>query len=361
MNADAAAPTRLQPRLDAKPWGGRQLTRYGLPLPAATRVGEAVVTAPESILLDGPLAGRTLDELVRADPAGLLGTRGFAATGGRSVFPLLIKLIDAAENLSIQVHPNDAAAAPLDRLGKTEAYHVLEAVPGAVIGLGLAADASPEAFVAACRAGGQDAETFVRWVPAVPGMTFLIPAGTVHALGAGCLVYEVQQPSDITYRFHDGGRVDAAGRPRDLHLDHGAAVLDAALRPEPIVPLPVESGTGHRQLLAACRLFALERIAVTTGDAVLVRADGSPQALTCLEGSVEVTSPQRVLSLGSSRTAIVGAGSEGVVAAVATSVLLRAWVPDLRTEVIEPARAAGAGDAAIAALSGPLPDLLELL
>jgi mannose-6-phosphate isomerase len=324
-------------------------------------VGEAVVTAPESIVVDGPLAGRTLDELVRADPASVLGSRGLKVTGGRPLFPLLVKLIDAAQNLSIQVHPDDAAAAPLNRLGKTEAYHVLEADPGGVIGLGLRPDVTPEAFVAACRAAGGGADDLVRWIPAVPGTTFLIPAGTVHALGAGCVVYEVQQPSDITYRFHDGGRVDASGRSRELHIDQGAAVLDAAFRPEAISPLSLDSATGRRDLLAACHHFALERVALTAGDAVMVRADGSPQALTCLAGTVEVTSPARIASIAPGQTAIVGAGSEGVVAAVEAAVILRAWVPDLEAEVVAPARASGARDPDIAALSGPLPDLRRLL
>lgn len=361
MIADLAAPTRLDPRLDAKPWGGRKLARFGLPLPDTTSVGEAVVTAPESIVLDGPFTGKTLEALVHADPDGMLGSRGRSATGGRPLFPLLVKLIDAAENLSIQVHPDDAAAAPLNRLGKSEAYYVLEADSGGTIGLGLRSGVTREAFVAACRAARGEAAGLVRWLPAVPGTTFLIPAGTVHALGAGCMVYEVQQPSDITYRFDDGGRVDAVGRPRELHVEQGAAVLQPSFRPEAIAPLPVESGTGRRDLLAACRLFALERITLEAGEAVPVRTDGSAQAITCLEGTVEVTSSTRVASIASGRTAIVGAAIDGAVGAHGSAVVLRAWVPDLQSEVIAPARTAGASDADIAALSGPLPDLRDLL
>src|SRR4051812_28611925 len=119
-------PLILTPRLDSKPWGGRRLAEFGFDLPPNEPIGEAVITAPEAIIADGPHAGRTLGEVVQDDPSAALGARGLTATGNRPLFPLLVKLIDAAEDLSIQVHPTDQFAESENSLGKTEAWHVLD-------------------------------------------------------------------------------------------------------------------------------------------------------------------------------------------------------------------------------------------
>lgn len=358
MDTSAAAMFRLSPRLDPKPWGGRRL---GPAAPGEVPIGEAVATAGDATIVTGPLAGRSLAEVVVADPLGVIGPRGLAATGGRPLFPLLVKLIDAAQPLSIQVHPNDAAARA-GGLGKTEVYHVLAAEPGATIGLGLRSDVALDAFVAACRGGTGGGGDLVRWLPAVPGESILIPAGTIHALGAGCFVYELQQPSDVTYRLDDWGRVDAAGRPRELHVDRAVVVLDADSSPAPIAPLALPSMSGRRSLLAACRLFALERIAFDPGEAVEVAASGSAQTLTCLGGTAEAT------AAGDATPVVIADGETVVVCAAArvarlrasassSAVVLRAWVPALASEVVAPAMAAGHTGPEIAALAGSLPDL----
>ena len=334
----------------------------GLALPPGEAIGEAVVTGSDAVVAGGGFAGVRLGSLVKAGPRGILGELGLEATAGRALFPVLVKLIDAAQQLSIQVHPHDAAAAPLDRLGKTEVYHVLAADPEAEIGLGLRAGVTVDEFATACRRGGGKAAELVRWLPAVPSTTIIIPAGTVHALGAGCLVYEVQQPSDITYRFDDGGRLDDAGKPRELHVDEGLAVLDACSRPEVIEPLAVPTGAGRRHLCAACSRFALERIALARGEEVPLRAAASAQAVTCLRGAVAVASDAGEAMLNLGETAIAGAGALGLrMRALAPAVALRSWVPNLRVDVISPAGEAGYSDAAIVGLSGPLPDLRRVL
>ena len=134
---DRARVSLVVPRLDAKPWGGRKLERYGLDLPPGEAIGEALVTAGEAQVTAGDGVGQDLGALVQTDPAGRLGERARDAVSGRAIFPLLAKLIDAAENLSIQVHPDDEAARSRDRLGKTEAWHVLDAEPGGKLYLGL--------------------------------------------------------------------------------------------------------------------------------------------------------------------------------------------------------------------------------
>src|SRR6476469_9287078 len=192
-------PCRTTPKLDAKPWGGRRLAEFGIPLPAGARIGEALLTAPEAVLGSGPFTGQTLGDVVARDLETFLGVDGLAVAAGRPLFPLLVKLIDAERALSIQVHPNDAQA-PAGSPGKTEAWHVLAARPDAVIYAGLRDDVNLAQVAAAARAG-RPLVDLLRAIPASVGMTILAPAGTIHALGAGLMVYEIQQPSAITYRL----------------------------------------------------------------------------------------------------------------------------------------------------------------
>ena len=351
----------LEPRLDPKPWGGRRLADFGFVLPAATPVGEALLTAGEAVVRGGPAAGRRLAELMAADAAWMVGQRGIAATGGRPLFPLLVKLLDATENLSIQVHPNDAAARPHDQLGKTEAWHVLAAEPGGMLYLGLRQDTTVEAFAAACRQGAGAAAGCLRQIPAVPGTTVFIPAGTVHALGAGVVVYEVQQPSDVTYRLDDWGRRDTAGQPRALHLDDGLAVVDPASRPEPIASVSLADVGVRRRLLAACRYFALEEIATDAGAYDVAVGTEGPQVVTCLRGAVAVTVGDDAVDLATGETAIVAAGADGRLWGATPATVLRTWVPRLASDVVAPARAAGASDDAITGLGGGGEDVRDAL
>ena len=164
-----------------------------------------------------------LSALASRDPAAWIGARGMEATGGRPIFPLLVKLIDGQADLSIQIHPDDRAAAAAGLgTGKTEAYHVLAAEPGSVIYLGLDPEVMLEEFAASCLLANGSAAGCLRRIPAAPGMTVLIPAGTPHALGAGILLYEIQQPSNVTFRLDDWGRVDASGIARALHHREGS-------------------------------------------------------------------------------------------------------------------------------------------
>jgi mannose-6-phosphate isomerase len=356
--AEGTYPFRVDPRLDPKPWGSRGLEQFGFPLPAGISIGEALITAGEARALADFGLETQLDALVAADPVAVIGRRGLRATANRPLFPLLVKLIDAAENLSIQVHPDDTVASTVGRMGKTEAWHILAAAPDAVLYLGLRADVSIAEFAARCHRGGETAG-LLRQIPAVPGTTVLIPAGTVHALGAGVLVYEVQQPSDLTYRLDDWGRVDAAGRSRELHIDLGLSVIDAAARPK-VIP-PVALGPGHRrQLLAACRYFALEQLNLVSGEeeTLELAAPESAQVVTCLTGELRVTTNNSDVALAAGETVVIPAACPSArVRAIAPAMLLRAWVPDLEAEIVLPARMSQATEAAISALAGSLSDL----
>jgi mannose-6-phosphate isomerase len=347
-------PVKVQPRLDAKPWGGRRLAQWGIALPPDETIGEALLTAPEATVASGPLQGTPLGTLASRDPATWIGARGLAATGGRLLFPLLVKLIDGQADLSIQIHPDDRAAAAAGLgTGKTEAYHILAAEPGSVIFLGLDPNVMPDEFATSCLRANGSAAGCLRQVPAEPGMTVLIPAGTPHALGAGILLYEIQQPSNVTFRLDDWGRVDRFGTARPLHHHEGLALVDPLSRPEPIPRVPLGNAEEDRALLVATPYFALERIALAEDAAVRLVAVDSPQVLTPVAGAVRLDAPGWVTSAAFGETVLLPAGQAATLSAHRDSVIMRGWVPDLERDVIAPARAAGASDEAIHGLGVP--------
>jgi mannose-6-phosphate isomerase len=345
-----AAPIMVRPLLDAKPWGGRRLEAYGVDLGNRELIGEALLTAPVSTVISGEFTGATLAEIAREAPEVWIGKRGLRATGGREVFPLLVKLIDAHADLSIQVHPDDRAAAAASLgTGKTEAWHVLDAQPGSVLYVGLRPEVDPRSFTTACLDCDGTAASYLRQIPAVPGITVVVPAGTPHAIGAGCMIYEIQQPSNVTFRLDDWGRVDTSGQPRELHHDLGFAALIPHSRPAPN-PRITLSEAPRRELLAATRYFALERIALESSASAAFPGVDSPHVLTLLSGAVTIIGGGWRGALHPGETMVVPAAFAGTLSARQPSVVLRGWVPDIEQDVIHPASAVGASREAIAQL-----------
>ena len=218
-------PLVFEPIFKPKIWGGRKLADLlDKHLPGDEPIGEAWEVADlerdQSMVARGPAKGSSIGRLVCEWGADLLGDAGLF--DGR--FPLLIKYLDAVQDLSVQVHPDAATAR---RLGgevrvKNEAWYIVDAAPHGCIYRGLNDGVDQEAFAAAARNG--TCAPLLRRIPVRPGQCYYLPSGTVHALGAGVVVAEVQTPSDITYRVFDWNRVDAAtGQPRELHID---AALD---------------------------------------------------------------------------------------------------------------------------------------
>lgn len=231
VELSACYPLIFEPILLEKVWGGRRLGRYGKRLPDGRDIGEsweladldataasgAGGGAQRSVIANGSLRGRTLREAMALWGADLLGAARPTQSGG---FPLLVKLLDARENLSVQVHPSPAyAAAHPGCHVKTECWYVLEAEPGSVIYKGTRPGVTPAAFRAHI-ADGTVADDLIA-VPAIPGDCHLLPSGTCHALGAGVLVAEVQTPSDTTFRVYDWGR---AGR--GLHVEEALGCIE---------------------------------------------------------------------------------------------------------------------------------------
>lgn len=180
---------------------------------------------------------------------------------------LLVKFLFTSDKLSVQVHPSDSASGP----GKTEMWHVLRAAPGARLALGFERPLTLDRVRTAALSG--EIEALLRWYAPQPGDSFFVPAGTVHAIGPGLALCEIQQHSDVTFRLYD------YGRPRGLHLDEALAVADLGCHPGPATP--VELGEGRR-LLVECPYFRTESIAVT--GAFPYPAGPRPELLICLEG-----------------------------------------------------------------------------
>lgn len=343
---------RVRPRLDPKPWGGTRLAALGFERPATADepLGEVLITANQSVIASGPHRGTTLGDLTDRFPNEIAGRLGRIASTPQGGFPLLIKLIDAAQNLSIQVHPDDDQAAAANSRGKTEAWYLLDADAGSQLYLGLDGSTLP-AFLADCEAGDGSSARHLRRVAGRPGSSVVLPAGTIHALGAGLLVYEVQQPSEITYRLDDWGRVGADGAPRDRHLAEGSRAIKPYLRPATINGIALPDGDGARLLLAACRYFALDRYTFGDGQRTTLSARASPQVITAIAGEAVVGEGDDALTLGRGDSVVVPAACPGVtVACHGQATVLRAWVPDLPTEIIAPARRHGVSDTALAAI-----------
>ena len=224
----------LRPYLREMVWGGRRLGElYGKRLPADKSIGEAfelsALAGRDSTIASGVLEGRGLADVLGDYGPDLVGDAVIARYG--DAFPLLIKLIDAQDDLSIQVHPDDvyARAHALGTYGKTEAWVILPSDAGR-IALGLEDGVSAEDFSAAIAAG--EAEQVVHFESVSAGDVVYLPAGTVHALCRGVVIYEVQQSSDITFRLYDYDRDGLDGGKRELHVEQGLAVTDFSLRPQ---------------------------------------------------------------------------------------------------------------------------------
>lgn len=223
-------PLKFEPILKEKIWGGKSLAEnYGKKQGNLKNIGESweisAVSENLSVVSNGFLAGNNIEEIIEVYMGDITGESVYEKFGYE--FPLLIKLIEARDDLSVQVHPGDALARERhNAYGKTELWHILQSEKGARIYTGFSQQVSRESYIDAVNTGriGEllNSET------AEPGDTFFTPAGRIHAIGAGIVLAEIQQTSDITYRIYDWGRKDNEGRPRELHTDLALDAIDFA-------------------------------------------------------------------------------------------------------------------------------------
>ena len=249
-------PLKFKPIFKSVVWGGERIAPFKGIETSQDHIGESWelsgVAGSESVVDGGPLSGKTISELVKEYKGDLVGEHVYADTGEE--FPILIKFIDAAGDLSIQVHPDDALAAFRHNgsKGKTEMWYVVDAAPGAHLLSGLKEEITPEEYAARVE-DGSITEVLADY-KVHPGDVFFLPAGRIHAICGGCFIAEIQQTSDITYRIYDYGRPGLDGKPRQLHTELAKDAIDYRVYKDYRTHYtPVEGGEA---LLASCRYFS---------------------------------------------------------------------------------------------------------
>ncbi|MCA9295003.1 MAG: class I mannose-6-phosphate isomerase [Phycisphaerales bacterium] len=283
--------------LRPKVWGGRALERLNKPLPPADPIGESweIADLPssipdgQSVVANGPLAGRTLGDVRMSYPEDLLG---HALESHANGFPLLVKYLDARENLSVQVHPTPSYVRrhPETHL-KSEAWFIVAAEPGSVIYKGIRPEISRETFADHIAAGSVVDDLVA--MPARAGECHYLPSGTCHALGAGVLVAEIQTPSDTTFRVFDWNR-----KGRELHIDEALECIVFGEEPSPAAtsarPAQVDGWTVER--LVKTEFFAIDRVNVVDAIPMEVATNGLPRVQMVIAGQGRIEGPEDVVT-----------------------------------------------------------------
>lgn len=275
-------PIKVIPAFKDYIWGGQKLrTVYGKPTdlsPLAESWELSCHPDGPSIIVGGEHDGKTLDSYIRENPA-CLGT-GYDSTE----LPILIKLIDAQDNLSVQVHPNDEQAKAWEgQNGKTEMWYVVQADEGAMMTCGMKQDVSEEQFRKAIL--DNTVGDLLNTVPSKAGDVFFVEAGTVHAIGKGNVIAEIQQNSNVTYRLYDYGRVGKDGKTRELHIEKGVKASNCKAG----APRAIPACSDGTRLLGSCRYFAVKEIPVS-GEVKLTADSKSYHALVVVAGAVKLES-----------------------------------------------------------------------
>ncbi len=310
MNEDSLYPYVLQPKLASAIWGGDALVkRFGKTGDPNKPWGESWECWDANEVLNGPCTGKTVAQLREELGAKLLGPD----LDPSQIFPVLTKIITARDWLSVQVHPDDAYAQRVEhqRNGKTECWYVLAAEPGAELVMGWAKDTSREEYER--RVADGTLGEILRRVPVKAGDAFYIPAGRVHAIGAGVTVYETQQASDLTYRMFDWNRVGSDGKPRELHIQKAGDVLNyqKTTADQSLEELAYAYEGFQRTALIAESHFLVERV-IATETAATMGTHERPLIITALNEGLELTCEGGGSPIAAYETALIPAGAKTV-------------------------------------------------
>jgi len=328
---DQIYPLTFHPQFRDYIWGGRNLERLGRELPDGIVAESWDISghlSSPTIVDAGPLEGHALTDLVSDLGLDLLGRCNQDALE-RNKFPLLVKLLDANKDLSVQVHPDDKYAYAYENgdFGKTEMWYVLHARPDAQIIYGVRPNVTRERFRKALEAG--NLEPCMHYLPVKAGDAILLRAGALHALMSGVVAVEIQQNSDLTYRVYDWNRVGPDGKGRPLHIDRALDVIDFDLvEPGPYIPRTIESGSGiTRQLISQSHAFTVEKISLDAGASYAGHCNGETfEIWGCLEGESLVEWDGEPVSLPAVRFTLLPAQlGEFRVSATTPATLLRAY------------------------------------
>jgi len=268
-------PLLLKPFFSPRPWGMLDLSPIYIDFPGrpGEPIGESWLTGDQCVVANGPLAGKTLDELCKQYGRELVGST--APQPDR--YPLLIKFIFPQDKLSVQVHPDDEGAQKLGQpVGKTECWYVLHAKPGAQIGLGLKPGTTREQLQRAILA--KNAEDLLNWIDVRTGEMYYVDAGTVHAIAGGSILVETQQNSDTTFRLYDYGRL------RELHVEQGIEATKETTRAGRVLD-------ARPPQLVASPFFVVEKFKLGKGESLELNAGDAAQALVVVAGGAVIETP----------------------------------------------------------------------
>lgn len=299
-------PLKFEPILKDKIWGGEKLNKLFGKKATSTELGESwelsgYETDP-SVVVNGFLEGNTLSELIEVYMNELVGDKVFEEHG--NTFPLLFKLIDANENLSIQVHPGDEVAYERHQsFGKTEMWYVLDAEEGAELIIGFNEDCDRDTYLDAL--DNDTVEELLQHVKVKRGDVFFIPAGLVHAIGKGVVVAEIQQSSDITYRIYDFKRTDANGNERELHTDEALDVINFSASKNPKTEYSLQNNAIVD--LVECEYFHTNIIAFDSATTRNYGQIDSFVAYMCLEGSFAIAFNNTFTAVSKGETVLIPA------------------------------------------------------
>jgi mannose-6-phosphate isomerase len=299
-------PYVLDPKLAPALWGGDELVKdFGKHGDPNAKLGESWECWDTNKVTDGAFTGNTV-----ADLRAKLGATFLGDLDARQIFPILTKIITAHDWLSVQVHPDDAYARRVEHQhnGKTECWYVFSAEPGAQLVLGWTRDTSRGEYER--RVADGTLGEILRRIPVKAGDTIYIPAGMVHAIGAGVVLFETQQASDLTYRMFDWNRVGTDGKPRELHVQKAADVLDYRAGTEnALLQIPYRFDGLKRTALVASGRFTVERV-VATGEPASLETDGRPLILMSLDANLEVTCNDVAVTLPHFQTVLIPASAQ---------------------------------------------------
>jgi mannose-6-phosphate isomerase len=348
-------PLQFEPIFKEKIWGGSALSAVlGKRVPPGAVVGESWelsgVAGNESVSISNPCRGKTLPQIVAADPEAIVG-----ALPRYRGFPLLFKFIDAHAKLSVQVHPDDAQAKALGygEFGKSECWYIIDAQPGAQVVCGFAHGVSRDDVHSA--AASKNILPLLNYIPVSPGDVIFVPGRTVHAVLGGVLFYEVQETADTTFRLFDWDRLDKDGKPRALHIRESLEILDTTWHDFHKIPPVVAERTDMftRSFLVASRHFALEEYRFRSAAEIPLPVKRSFKVITICEGPVRLLHNGSVSTLAKGETVLVPARLSGLHAAAdAGAQFLLSSVPDLIFEVVAPLSVKGVSQGAIVRLGG---------
>ena len=308
-------PMKMQPVLVDRVWGGRRMAELlGKPLPEGAKIGESWELSDHphnrTRVAEGPLAGRTLREVLEQNGQAILGRNGQARAWSMR-FGVLVKFIDAADRLSVQVHPDDAHAAKhsKEESGKTECWVVVHAEPGAWVIDGLRAGTTRDRLATALKKGS--IEELLTTRPVKAGDFIWVPAGTVHAAGPGLVLAEIQQTSDLTYRLYDWNRPGSDGKPRALHIERAMECIRFAGN------APPAGGKGRTadetglliESLVDCPAFSLSRIRIDRRP-YAVEMGGACAVLVVVAGSARLAAGDITMPIRAGDTILVPADCE---------------------------------------------------